>query len=57
MEQCEQHDYRVPPYPSLGGTDIRVVCCKCGDERVRKFFFERKISRKNDPSTWKKYTQ
>ncbi len=52
------HDWRVDPFrfETTLPVRVRLVCIKCNGERTAPFHFKPKVNRKNDPTTWKKYT-
>ena len=56
-EECE-HDWRVNPNVVLPVMPPRqsLSCLKCGRRTSAPFHFKMKVNRRNDPSTWKKYT-
>jgi len=56
LDEC-QHDWRINPgaiLPTLPPMQV-LFCLKCEKERVAPFYHKKKISRRDDPSTWKKY--
>ena len=57
-EECE-HDWRVNPFviPTWAiSPGVTLFCVKCSKETTAPFHFRPKVSNKNDPRTWKKYT-
>lgn len=52
------HDWRVNPYKIIPSfpTKVQLHCIKCHRTTSAPFHFNPKVSRRNDPTTWKKYT-
>jgi hypothetical protein len=57
IKECA-HDWRVNPFLIVPVLPTRVYlhCVKCDGTRTAPFHFQPKVSRRHDPTTWKKYT-